>query len=65
MHISRILFHFKESLNLDIFMARGFLVCVICNSMNFHFLIFQHCIYKDCSYIEFVPLLFVQIVEGC
>ena len=58
MHISRILFDFWEILNLSIFMPIWFLVCVICNSKNFHFLIFKHCIYNDCSYIEFVPLLF-------
>ena len=37
-------------------MLRGCLVCVICNSNNFHSLIFK--LYNDCLYIEHVHLLF-------
>ena len=55
-HISRILFTFFRVFNSDIFlfkMLRWCLVCLICNSNSFHSLIF-----KLCSYIEHVYLLF-------
>ena len=60
-------FHFWGVLNLDIFyifMLRWFMVCVICNFKCLHSFIFKLCIMIDCSYIEHVPLLFVQIFRA-
>ena len=52
--------HFLEALNLNSFpfkMLRWCLVCVICNSNNFHSLNIQT-LHNDCSYIEHVHLIF-------
>ena len=61
-HFTNILFSFGGGvLNLENFMlTRWFLVCVICNSREFSFLNIQT-LHNYCSYIEHVPLLFVQI----